>query len=431
MDDCWLTRVAVDCVCDEGFTHYSSTYLNRPKSLVHKRRSQQCLAAGLGKNACIRKDYFPIHSRPWVSQKHQYTDGYCLYCARGRFLGMAEMTGPYEPYARPIFSADKRRDTVGVIPMQWLVAKDVPFSFFDHLRHGQVPVTEVRHANPIPGKVGRDAVQKFFEAAHADYVSLLPRGGFLENQPLLHHSGYRPYGHTRYPYGYSPAQVHQPADARLYNPPAPVYHPQGRPTVNSYMPQAVNPGFNPFPVRYQPRPSPNVNRPMPAYQIQAPRMTGRSPCVDVFTPVYPNGAPCVPGEFPSVGPPIPAYQDRGHCASGPFPSVSSSRVAFQHRRPHGRGPGSMYQSKGFPNVSPPTSPYHSDHSQSQYQTKNVRPVLGFIQQGAYQAGFQQTGTGQPKPCVAGLGRVTQIPMPGHDPAHVSYDRNKNALWKGQ
>lgn len=408
MDDSWLTRVAVNCVCDEGFTHYSSTHVNRPKSLVNKRRSQQCLAGGLGEDACVRKDYFPIHSRPRVSQKHQYTDGYCLYCARGRFLGMAQMTGPYEPYVRPIFSAEKWRDTVGVIPMQWLVAKDVPFSFFDHLRHGQVPVREVRHANPIPGEIGRDAVRTYFEAAHADCVSLLPQGGILENQPRLHHSGYMPYGHNGYPYRYSPTQVHQSGDARLYNHPAPIYHPQGRPTVNSYMPQAVNPGFKPFPGTYQPGPSPNVNLPAPAYQDKAHGMNGRSPYVDAFTPVYPNGAPCVPGGFSSVGPSIPAYQDRGLCAPGPFPSVSSSRAAFQHETPHGYGLGSMYQSKAFPNVSPPTSAYHSDHSQSPYQTKNDQPVPGFFQQGANQAGFQQPRARQSNPCVAGNGRVTQI-----------------------
>ncbi len=63
------------------------------------------------------------------------------------FSGMAEMGGPFDPNADPRTWIKGLKDMKGVIPVHWIVAKDVEFSVFDHLKHNSQRVTETRNAN--------------------------------------------------------------------------------------------------------------------------------------------------------------------------------------------------------------------------------------------------------------------------------------------
>jgi len=60
---------------------------------------------------------------------------------------MAEMSGPYDPIAQSHLWQEKKDDIKGVIPIRWIVAKDVTFSAFNDLAYRGKPVTQLRHAN--------------------------------------------------------------------------------------------------------------------------------------------------------------------------------------------------------------------------------------------------------------------------------------------
>ncbi len=60
---------------------------------------------------------------------------------------MAEMSGPYDPNVDPQFWIVGLRGSEGIIPMRWIVTKDVDFSLFVDLRYRGILVTELRHAN--------------------------------------------------------------------------------------------------------------------------------------------------------------------------------------------------------------------------------------------------------------------------------------------
>ena len=59
------------------------------------------------------------------------------------------MVGPYDPHAKvPVFR-EGAKEVKGSIPVQWQVAKDVPFTAFDGIEYHGQPVSELRHANTI------------------------------------------------------------------------------------------------------------------------------------------------------------------------------------------------------------------------------------------------------------------------------------------
>lgn len=60
---------------------------------------------------------------------------------------MAEMSGPYNPDADPQIWTEGLKGHEGIIPMRWIVIKDVEFSVFDDLRYKEKPVTLLRHGN--------------------------------------------------------------------------------------------------------------------------------------------------------------------------------------------------------------------------------------------------------------------------------------------
>lgn len=52
-----------------------------------------------------------------------------------RFCGLAEMSGPYDPQAKAPNWERPWDQAKGIIPIRWLVVKDVPFSAFEDLTH--------------------------------------------------------------------------------------------------------------------------------------------------------------------------------------------------------------------------------------------------------------------------------------------------------
>lgn len=87
---------------------------------------------------------------------------------------MAEVVGPLDVGADSGLWTDKKHGAHGLIPVRWIVAKDVPFSKFQDLRYHEQHVTQVRHGNTIPGKVGRLVVERYFEATHGPTAILHP-----------------------------------------------------------------------------------------------------------------------------------------------------------------------------------------------------------------------------------------------------------------
>ena len=66
------------------------------------------------------------------------------------------------------------REVRGIIPVRWLVTKDVKVSISDDLAYHGQPVTQLRHANTIPGLIGQVTVRRFFETPHTYSPVLSP-----------------------------------------------------------------------------------------------------------------------------------------------------------------------------------------------------------------------------------------------------------------
>lgn len=65
----------------------------------------------------------------------------------GKYCGMAEMSGPYDPNVDPQSWIAGLKNSEGIIPMRWIVTKDVDFTLFVDLKYRGKPVTDLRHAN--------------------------------------------------------------------------------------------------------------------------------------------------------------------------------------------------------------------------------------------------------------------------------------------
>ena len=122
-----------------------------------------------------------------------------------KFCGMAEMAGDYDENAKTPVWAEAQRDVKGAIPVRWLVAKDVPFTQIDDLEYHGQPVSQLRHANTIPGDIGRRTVQRYFEAPHAKTAVLHPA-----SSSVLPQQQYRPQRHRAWPPPTSPSMLHLP-----------------------------------------------------------------------------------------------------------------------------------------------------------------------------------------------------------------------------
>ena len=113
--------------------------------------------------------------------------------------------GPYDPDGDTPYW--KRFDGAvrGVIPVRWIVTKDVPYSTFDDLLYNNQKVTQLRHANTIPGTIGRLTLQRYFEAPHTQTLSSHPEFRRAPN-PEDFHPGV-PLPRFSSPLPYTPAHV--------------------------------------------------------------------------------------------------------------------------------------------------------------------------------------------------------------------------------
>ncbi|KAL2040968.1 hypothetical protein N7G274_006426 [Stereocaulon virgatum] len=125
----------------------------------------------------------------------------------GKYVGMAEMSGPFNPDADPQIWAPGLKGNQGTIPMRWIVAKDVQFTAFNDLKYKGQCVTQLRHANTVPGEAGRLLVQSYFEAEHSDTAVIHPEYDTPITPPGPGKKVKRPVPHIRLPPG---AQTQQP-----------------------------------------------------------------------------------------------------------------------------------------------------------------------------------------------------------------------------
>ena len=120
----------------------------------------------------------------------------------GKFCGMARMKGAYDPdAARPFHDPDKTHNLQGIIPIEWVIIKDVPFRRFQDLRCNEQIVTTLRHGNTIPGEAGRRTVKRYVEEPHGRTAILRTFLGMPEHSPsssarfLQNRWSNRPAGH--------------------------------------------------------------------------------------------------------------------------------------------------------------------------------------------------------------------------------------------
>ena len=60
---------------------------------------------------------------------------------------MAEMSSPFDPDVDPQIWTPGLKGNQGIIPLRWIVAKDVPFVVFENVKYKGITVTQLRHAN--------------------------------------------------------------------------------------------------------------------------------------------------------------------------------------------------------------------------------------------------------------------------------------------
>ena len=75
------------------------------------------------------------------------SNGKYSYKHSGKYCGMAEMSGPFNPAVDPQIWTPGLKGNQGIIPLRWIVAKDVAFAVFEELKYKGKAVTQLRHAN--------------------------------------------------------------------------------------------------------------------------------------------------------------------------------------------------------------------------------------------------------------------------------------------
>lgn len=65
----------------------------------------------------------------------------------GKYCGLAEMSGPFDPERKLNIWQEGLYGNQGVVPTRWIVAKDIEFSAFNDLTYNNKPVTQLRHGN--------------------------------------------------------------------------------------------------------------------------------------------------------------------------------------------------------------------------------------------------------------------------------------------
>ncbi|KAL6717507.1 hypothetical protein ACLMJK_005422 [Lecanora helva] len=119
------------------------------------------------------------------SMKHGLSHG-------GKYCGMAEMSGPYQADADPHVFVKELEGKQGIIPIHWILAKDIDFSVFADLKYKGKQVTQLRHANTVPGGAGRCLIQMYFEHEHSGSAIIHPKidappAAPFQLSPMSHH----------------------------------------------------------------------------------------------------------------------------------------------------------------------------------------------------------------------------------------------------
>ena len=125
--------------------------------MVQQRRRKQGPSRSMGKETTRSKDLVHLVDHSQVEWPHaafeasigKVADTSCSQRHRSKFCGLAEMSGPWDPHARVPSFLEGAREAKGLIPIRWLVAKDVPFSAFDGIEYRRQSVCLLRHVNTI------------------------------------------------------------------------------------------------------------------------------------------------------------------------------------------------------------------------------------------------------------------------------------------
>ena len=87
------------------------------------------------------------HRYDVLNDRENCLDEWSSHRYGGKYCGLAEMSGPFDPEREVNIWTEGLQGNEGVIPMRWIVAKDVEFSVFDDLTYNDKRVTQLRHAN--------------------------------------------------------------------------------------------------------------------------------------------------------------------------------------------------------------------------------------------------------------------------------------------
>lgn len=98
----------------------------------------------MGKQKARRKDHFHLLDHPQVWRVPVNGERLLIVCSHrygGKYCGLAEMSGPFDPETEVNIWTEGLQGNEGVIPTRWIVAKDVEFPFFDDLTYNDKRVT--------------------------------------------------------------------------------------------------------------------------------------------------------------------------------------------------------------------------------------------------------------------------------------------------
>ena len=104
----------------------------------------------MGEQEAGGKDYVHLFHHPQVCcvsiVEENLADHSSSHRFGGKYCGLAEMSGPFDPEREVNCWTEGLQGNEGVIPTRWIVAKDVEFSLFDDLSYNDKRVTQLRHA---------------------------------------------------------------------------------------------------------------------------------------------------------------------------------------------------------------------------------------------------------------------------------------------
>lgn len=201
----------------------------------------------MGKQKARRKDHFHLLDHPQVWRVPVNGERLLIVCSHrygGKYCGLAEMSGPFDPETEVNIWTEGLQGNEGVIPTRWIVAKDVEFPFFDDsclgCTHDFLP--------RVPGEAGRSLIQRYFEAEHSATAIIHPKSELAPSTPddRARRSSQQSSSNfsKRVPRGLPPRPTvpAQPAYRSIYGQAIPAYPPySGYAPLNNRLPPAQFP----------------------------------------------------------------------------------------------------------------------------------------------------------------------------------------------